>query len=97
MAGYGWLKSFLHINTEVTVRKAAGVSLDRARGLNKETVKQYFKLVESALQEHCLFDKPGHLFNMDETGLQLNNRTEHLIAQKGSKNVMSCAPFDFSV
>lgn len=38
-------------------------------------------------EEHDLFNKPGHLYNMDETDLQLNNRPEHVIAEKGSKNV----------
>lgn len=34
-----------------------------------------------------MFDKPGFIFNVDETGLQLNNRTGYVVAQKGSKDV----------
>jgi hypothetical protein len=36
-----------------------------------------------------LFDKPGNIFNVDETGLQLNNKPGQVIAAKGSKNVSS--------
>lgn len=41
------------------------------------------------MDEHNLFDKPGHIFNMDETGLQLNNRPGFVLAEKGSKSVAS--------
>jgi len=33
--------------------------------------------------------KPGNIFNVDETGLQLNNRPGEVIAAKGSKVVTS--------
>lgn len=34
-------------------------------------------------------NKPGHIYKMDETGLQLNNRPGHVIVKKGSKNIAS--------
>ena len=40
------------------------------------------------MQENELFNKPKSLFNMDETGL-LNNHPVQVIAEKGSKSVMS--------
>ncbi|KAI4462668.1 hypothetical protein MML48_4g00001117 [Holotrichia oblita] len=39
------------------------------------------------MEKHELFDKPRHIFNMEETGLQLNNRPSHVISAKGSKAV----------
>lgn len=87
MAGEDWLRSFLRRNSDLSVRKSEGVSLARARGMNKKDVADYFELLGNILEEHNLFDKPGNVFNMDESGLQLNNRPEHVIAAKGSKNV----------
>lgn len=36
-----------------------------------------------------MLNKPSCIFNVDETGLQLNCRAEEVIAQKGSKVVAS--------
>lgn len=34
-----------------------------------------------------MFNKPDSIFNVDETGLQVNNRTGYVVDQKGSKDV----------
>lgn len=86
-AGYDWLQSFLRRHPDISVRKGEGVSVARAQGLSKEVVKQYFDLLQCVLTENHLTNKPGHIFNVDETGLQLNNRPGHVLAEKGSKNV----------
>lgn len=88
-AGYDWLTSFLARNSELSIRQSEGVSIARAKGLNKKVVANYFKLLGDVLKDNGLFDKPGHVFNMDETGLQLNNKPGKVIAIKGSKNVTS--------
>ncbi|KAB0803136.1 hypothetical protein PPYR_00106 [Photinus pyralis] len=71
------------------IRTAEGVSVARSTALNRETVNSYFALLETVLTENQLFDKPGNIFNIDETGLQLNNKPGHVIAAKGSKSVSS--------
>jgi hypothetical protein len=37
--------------------------------------------------ENNLFDKPGNIFNMVESGVQANNKTASVITGKGSKSV----------
>lgn len=86
-AGYDWLQSFLTRNPSLAVRKSEGVSKNRALGMNKNVVQQYFDLLSSVLKDNDLIEKPGNIFNMDETGLQLNNRPGEVIAEKGSKSV----------
>lgn len=44
-------------------------------------------MLETTLSENSLFNKPGNIFNVDETGLRLNNKPGHVLAIKGSKNV----------
>lgn len=87
MAGYDWLKMFLKRNPELSVRKAEGVSLSRVQGMNKKVVTKYFDLLKTTLNEAGILNKPSHIFNMDETGLQLNNNPGQVIAKRGSKNV----------
>ncbi|CAH1961310.1 unnamed protein product [Acanthoscelides obtectus] len=87
IAGMDWLHLFLKRNPELSVRKSEAVSLARSRGLNKKNVSDYFSLLRNILIEHNLLDKPGNIFNVDESGLQLNNRPGHVVAAKGSKSV----------
>ncbi|CAH1980749.1 unnamed protein product [Acanthoscelides obtectus] len=87
MSGHVWLQSFLRRNPTITIRKSEGLSLPRSQSMNREAVKKYFDLLQKVLEENQLFDKPMNIFNMDESGLQLNNRLDKVLAEKGSKSV----------
>lgn len=87
MAGFDWLQSFLRRNPKLSIRKSEGISKNRALGMNKSVVKEYFDLLEKTMIENDLVNKPGNIFNMDESGLQLNNKPGQVIALKGSKCV----------
>ncbi|XP_074036718.1 uncharacterized protein [Leptinotarsa decemlineata] len=87
VAGYDWLHSFLHRNSELSIRKSEGVSLARCQAMNKQEVRDYFALVEKTLLDKNILNSPAQIYNMDETGLQLNNKPGYVIAKKGSKNV----------
>ncbi|XP_049790235.1 uncharacterized protein LOC126195653 [Schistocerca nitens] len=86
---YDWLHSFLRRDSNIVVRRAEGVSVARAKGMNKDIVKEYFKLLATVMRENEWFGKPGHVYNMDETGLQLHNKPVSVLAIKGSRNVAS--------
>ncbi|KAI4463223.1 hypothetical protein MML48_4g00004247 [Holotrichia oblita] len=86
-AGYVWLTSFLRRHPDLSVRKSERVSLARSQGMSRKVVSNYFELLERTLAENDLFNKPGNIYNMDETGLQLNNKPGQVIAAKGSKSV----------
>lgn len=87
-AGYDWLQMFLSRNTDITLRKSEGVSLARANAMNRLEVNNYFKLLESVfMQDNKEVFTPNCIFNMDESGLQLNSRPGHVLAKKGSKAV----------
>lgn len=88
-AGPHWLRSFLERNPELSVRQAEGLSLARAQGLNRAEVKKIFDLLLEVMMEHDLLDKPDRIFNMDETGVQINNSPGKVIATKGAKVVQS--------
>lgn len=89
IAGSDWFRSFLRRHPDLSIRKAEGVSLGRGQGMNRVDVGNYFKLLEATLKENELFDKPGSIYNVDETGLQLNNRPGHVLAEKGAKDVVT--------
>lgn len=87
MAGHQWLQSFLERNDEISIRVAEGLSLARAQGLNKNEVNQFYELLLKVLTENDLLDKPERVYNMDETGIQLNNKPGKVLATKGSRSV----------
>jgi hypothetical protein len=55
--------------------------------MNKDETSKYSDLLKKTLMENYLIKKPGHSFNLDETGLQLNNKPGHVLAKKGSTDV----------
>lgn len=86
-AGYDWLQMFLRRNPDIVLRKSEGVSIARRQGMNRVEVNAYFDLLEKNLLDNDLMSKPNCIFNMDESGLQLNNRPGHVLAEKGTKAV----------
>ena len=86
IAGKDWYKSFMRRNPGLAVRKAEGISNARANGMTMVEVGSYFDLLTKTMTEQLLH-KPGNIYNMDESGLQLNNDPDHVIAIKGSKDV----------
>jgi hypothetical protein len=71
---------------EISVRKAEGISLSIAQGMNKEETPKYFDLLKKTLMENDLMKKPGHMFNLDKSGLQLN-KPGYVLAKKGSTDI----------
>lgn len=84
MAGNDWFKSFMRRNHSLSVRKAQGLSNARAEGMNKKECNEYFELLKKTLTEHDLINKPGCIWNVDESGLQLNNEPGVVVAIRGS-------------
>ncbi|KAJ3622488.1 hypothetical protein MTP99_002995 [Tenebrio molitor] len=65
------------------------LSLARAQGMNRKEVGDYFSLLLQVLTENDLLEHPSKIFYIDETGIQINNKPEQVIATKGSKDVYS--------
>lgn len=85
IAGRDWYLSFMERHPELNLRKPEGISVARVEGMCREEVGKYYELLKELLTEHELLDKPGHIFNMDETSLPLNNISGKVVAIKKSK------------
>lgn len=92
-AGYDWFNGFMVRNPELSLRQAEGLSLSRAEGMTREVVDNYFDKLKKIYNENDFYTKPGHVFNMDETGCHLTNDPGIVVATKGAKNVnsLTCA------
>lgn len=88
-AGRKWLDLFLkrHKNT-ISVRKLTGTSIAMIRGFNKESVNQFFDLLEEEYSKHTY--PADHIFNFDETGLSIvESKIPTVLALKGKHQVGS--------
>lgn len=86
-AGNVWFNGFLTRNPELTLRKSEGLSLSRAYGVNRKDIKDFFDLLANIYKEYDFQNRPDQIFNMDETGIQINNKPGKVIATKGAKDV----------
>ena len=48
-------------------------------------VAKYIHVLKTVPTEKCLLNKPHQIWNMDETGVQLDHKPGKIVAAKGSK------------
>lgn len=78
---------FLKRKSDILLRKSEEVSYARRQGTKKAEVNAYFEMLQRILSENDLIVKLGHIYNIDKSGLQLNNRPGHVWAEESSKTV----------
>ncbi|XP_057662210.1 uncharacterized protein LOC130897395 [Diorhabda carinulata] len=86
-AGWDWFQGFMKRHPDLSKRKAEGLSLARASGMNRQDVDKYFEMLLKVLTDNDLISKPERIYNMDESGIQVNNKTGRVIASKSAKCV----------
>ena len=65
------------------------VCLARVQRMNRNTVGKVFNLLEKVATENTLYDTPGNIFKIDESGIQINNKPDSVIRAKKPKIFMS--------
>lgn len=68
----------------ISISNSGGVPLARARSINRDEIERFYKLVKTAPEECVLISTPISWFNIDEKGIQTNNKLDKVIAKKGS-------------
>jgi len=89
MAGRFWLKGFLSRHTEIAIRQAEATSIQRAIGFNKAKVEKFFDVVRSVLftEDEKRKIPPENIYNVDESGFTICQKTGRILAKKGKKSV----------
>ena len=87
MAGRYWLDGFLSRHKEISVRQAEPTSIERAIGFNKAKVEKFFDVLRHVLftDEEKLKIPPENVYNVDESGFTICQKTGKILAQKGKK------------
>ena len=66
---------------------AESLSLATFQRTNRNTAGTFWNMLEKVATENTLAYTPWNIFKIDESGLQVNNKSGALITGKGSKNV----------
>ena len=74
-----WYRSFMDRWPELKKVKPRSLVNYRAQATSKEKVSSYFDNLQSVLQRNNLINKPEHICNVDEKGVQTEHRPPYII------------------
>ena len=84
----GWWRRFVERQKRLLIlRKGDSTSFLRMDAMNKDTLKQYFSLLEDTVKENDLINSPTKLYNVDKTGIPLDPKTPRIVTVKGTRKV----------
>ena len=82
----GWWERFKQRHPNLTLRIAAPLSFARAMASDRDSLNNYFDLLEDTLKANEIFDDASRIFNCDETGIPLNPTSLKVVDKVGAKN-----------
>ncbi|XP_069136714.1 jerky protein homolog-like [Argopecten irradians] len=85
--GQAWWDGFRQRNPSIALRKPEKLSSIRARNMNQVTLSNYFQDLSEVITSLNLQNSPDKIWNMDETGCQLEHKPVSVIARKGARSV----------
>lgn len=85
----GWWDGFRGRHPELSLRSASSLSVARSKASAQSCLDQYFNILEETMEEYGLVDRPGLIYNMDETGMPLDPKAPRTIHMRGKKNPSS--------
>ena len=84
----GWFRRFLERNPMLSLRKGDSTAAVRMNALeDKERLDSYFDLLKEVLEENDLMDRPCQIYNVDESGMPLEQRPPRLLVKRGQRKV----------
>ena len=87
VVSHGWWDRFRARHPHLTLRAGESLAYVRAVSTNRTVLDKYFDLLEDVIAKNSLKEKPGRIFNLDESGLPLQHRPGRRIGIKGQKHV----------
>ncbi|XP_065658905.1 uncharacterized protein LOC136083433 [Hydra vulgaris] len=84
-----WWRLFNKRHKNLVLRKPEGTSSVRHQCMSVPKVAKYFYSLHEVLQETHALLKPSLIWNMDESGLQMDFKPPKTIAKRGTKHLQS--------
>ena len=87
----GWFRRFIERQPKLALRKGDRTAFVRMDAMKKqEELDNYYICLKSILVDNNLMDKPGQIYNVDESGMPLEHRSPRVLAKKGQRKVRYC-------
>ena len=86
----GWWIKFLQRHPNLRLRSGDSTAGMRMEAVNADNLRAYYAPLRNIYDEHGFDDHPERVYNMDETGVQLEPHPPKVIAAKGKKKVRYC-------
>jgi hypothetical protein len=67
---------------------AESLSLTRAQRMNRNAVGTFYNMLEKVATENKFCDTPGNILNINGSGKQMNNKSDSVRTERGSKMFM---------
>jgi len=84
----GWFRRFIDRQQQLGLRKGDSTTFFHLDAMKKQQeLDNYYITLKNVLTENNLIDKPGQIYNVDESGMPLDHR---LIAKKWQRKVRYC-------
>ena len=83
IAGRFWFRHFLSRFADLALHKPEGLSAARAMGCNEEVVSQWHATYQKTVFDLGINDRPSHIWNCDESGLQDVFVASKVVGEKG--------------
>lgn len=84
-----WWRGVKNRHQRLRLRQPEGTAAIRHQCMDHAKVQKYFACLKSIMDASNLHIKPGNIWNMDETGVQLDHKPGRIVAGKGSKYLHS--------
>lgn len=80
-----WWRGFRKRHPRLTLRKPDKLDRRRSNTAKKSVVKKHFETLKDSLLAAGLLDKPDHIFNVDETGIEMNKQSGKVVVNRCTK------------
>ena len=80
-----WWRCFRERHKNLTLRKPDKLDRRRNNTAKRSVVRKHFQLLKETLEKANLLNRPEHIFNVDETGIEMNKGTRKVVVNRGSK------------
>ena len=80
-----WWRGFRLRHKNLTLRKPDKLDRRRNNTAKRSVVREHFEKLKESLEKANLLNKPEHIFNVDETGMEMNKGTGKVVVDRSVK------------
>lgn len=81
-----WWRGFRKRHPRITLRKPDKLDRRRRQMSKKSTMDKHFDLLKEVLIKSDLLDKPSHIFNVDETGMEMDALNGKVVVDRNTRH-----------